>query len=63
MESIIKLIEKSLKKNWTLDALTDYKGTTLQYKDDARKIEKLHILFETIGIEKVSFQVSGRKEE
>ncbi len=52
MEDIVKLIEKSLKTNWTLDALTDYRGTTHQYKDVARKIEKLHILFETIGIEK-----------
>ena len=52
VEDVVQLIEKSLKKNWTLDALTDYKGTTLQYKDVARKIEKLHILFETIGIEK-----------
>ena len=33
-------------------SLTDYKGATLQYKDVARKIEKLHILFEEAGIEK-----------
>lgn len=52
MEDIVKLIEKSVKKNWTLDALTDYRGTTHQFKDVARKIEKLHILFETVGIEK-----------
>jgi Long-chain acyl-CoA synthetases (AMP-forming) len=52
MEDIVKLIEKSLQKNWTLDALTDYRGTTHQYKDVARKIEKLHILFETVGIQK-----------
>jgi len=52
MEDIVKLVEKSLRKNWTLDALTDYRGTTLQFKDVARKIEKLHILFETVGIEK-----------
>ena len=52
VEDIVKLIETSLKKNWTLDALTDYRGTTLQYKDVARKIAKLHILFETVGIEK-----------
>ena len=52
MEDIVKLVEKSLRKNWTLDALTDYRGTTHQYKDVARKIEKLHILFETVGIEK-----------
>ena len=52
MEDIVKLIEKIVKKNWTLDALTDYRGTTHQFKDGARKIEKLHILFETVGIEK-----------
>jgi long-chain acyl-CoA synthetase len=46
------LIEESIKKNWDLDALTDYKGTTLQYKDVARKIEKLHILFEESGVKK-----------
>ncbi len=38
-------IERSIIKNWHLDALTDYKGATLQYHDVARKIEKLHILF------------------
>ena len=49
-KSFIALIEKSIKKHWDLDALTDYKGITLQYKDVARKIEKLHILFEETGI-------------
>ena len=49
-KSFIALIEKSIKKNWDLDALTDYKGVTLQYKDVARKIEKLHIMFEETGI-------------
>ena len=38
------------KKNWDFDALTDYKGATLQYKDLARKIEKLHILLEESGV-------------
>lgn len=55
MESIPSfnsLIEESIIKNWDLDALTDYKGTTLQYKDVARKIEKLHILFENSGVVK-----------
>ena len=52
MEGIIQMLEVSLRRNWTLDALTDYKGTTLQYKDVARKIEKLHIMFEQIGIER-----------
>ena len=49
-KSFIALIEKSIKKNWDLDALTDYKGVTLQYKDVARKIEKLHIIFEESGV-------------
>ena len=44
-------IEKSVIENWDLDALTDYKGVTLQYKDVARKIEKLHIMFENSGVE------------
>lgn len=43
-------IENSIIKNWDLDALTDYKGVTLQYKDVARKIEKLHIMFENSGV-------------
>ena len=43
-------IEESIKTNWDLDALTDYKGATLQYQDVARKIEKLHILFENSDI-------------
>lgn len=51
-QCIISYIESSIKNNWDLDALTDYKGATLQYKDVARKIEKLHILFEAIGVQK-----------
>lgn len=46
------LIEQSIKTNWYLNALTDYKGITLQYRDVARKIEKIHILLENAGIEK-----------
>ncbi|MGM9697231.1 MAG: AMP-binding protein [Prevotella sp.] len=45
-------IENSIINNWNLDALTDYKGITLQYHDVARKIEKLHILFEYSGVKK-----------
>lgn len=51
-QNFIYFFEASIKKNWDLDALTDYKSTTLQYKDVARKIEKLHILFEQSGIQK-----------
>lgn len=50
--SLIQLIEESIRKNWNLDAMTDYKGATLQYKDVARKIEKMHILLEHAGIKK-----------
>ena len=46
------LIQKSIIDNWDRDALTDFKGQTLQYHDVARKIEKLHILFENSGIQK-----------
>lgn len=51
-DSFIQLVEQSIRKNWNLDALTDYKGATLQYRDVARKIEKMHILFEHAGIKK-----------
>ena len=46
------LIQKSIIDHWDLDALTDYKGATLQYHDVARKIEKLHIMFENSGVRK-----------
>lgn len=48
----VETIAQSIKLNWDLDALTDYQGVTLQYKDVARKIEKLHILFENAGVNK-----------
>ncbi len=44
------IIEKSITDNWERDALTDYKGATLQYHDVARKMEKLHIMFESSGV-------------
>ncbi len=47
-QSFIAYIENSIKNNWDLDALTDYKGATLQYKDVARKIEKLHIILKKV---------------
>jgi acyl-CoA synthetase (AMP-forming)/AMP-acid ligase II len=51
-KSYIALIEQSIKKNWNADALTDYKGATLQFKDVARKIEKIHIILEESGVKK-----------
>ena len=50
--SFNELIEKSIIEHWDRDALTDYKGKTLQYHDVARKIEKLHIMFEASGVKR-----------
>ena len=52
LSSFNQIIEKSIKDNWNYDALTDYKGATLQYNDLARKIEKVHIIFEQVGLQK-----------
>ena len=49
--SLNSLIEKSIIDNWNRDALTDFKGATLQYHDVARKIEKQHIMFENSGVQ------------
>lgn len=51
IQSFNELIEKSIISNWDSDALTDFKGATLQYHDVARKIEKLHIMFENSGVQ------------
>jgi len=45
-------IQRTIIDNWDQDALTDYQGATLQYHDVARKIEKLHILFENSNVQK-----------
>ncbi len=50
--SLNGLFEKSFKDHWDLPALSNYKGITLHYKDVARRIEKLHIMFETCGVKK-----------
>lgn len=44
-------IQRAIVENWDQDALTDYQGVTLQFHDVARKIEKIHILFENSGVE------------
>ena len=44
-------IQRAIVENWDQDALTDYHGVTLQFHDVARKIEKIHILFENSGVE------------
>ena len=50
-QRFIDYIEQSIIRNWDSDALTDYKGITLQYKDVARKIAKFHIVLESAGIQ------------
>lgn len=49
-KSFIGYIEQSIARNWDRNALTDYNGATLQYKDVARKIAKFHIVLERAGI-------------
>lgn len=51
-QTLIQLIESSIKEHWDLPALSDYKGITLHYRDLARRIEKLHIIFEECGLRK-----------
>ncbi|MDO5569857.1 MAG: AMP-binding protein [Bacteroidales bacterium] len=46
------LLEQSIKEHWSMPALTDFKGATHLYKDVARKIEKIHLIFEAAGINK-----------
>ena len=49
-ESLIPFIEKSIRDNWERPALTNYRGVSYQYRDVARKIAKLHLLYEHAGI-------------
>ncbi|MDO9679962.1 MAG: AMP-binding protein [Bacteroidales bacterium] len=51
-DSLNLLLQNSLKENWDYPALSDYKGITLNYKDVARRIEKLHIVYEYCGVKK-----------
>ena len=49
--SFNEMVEQSIKEHWDLDALSDYKGENFQYKDIARLIEKLHIIFEHSNVQ------------
>jgi len=51
-KSVNQLLEQSFKQNWDSDALSNYQGTTLKYKDVAQRIKYLHIAFEKCGLEK-----------
>ncbi|MBR5781808.1 MAG: AMP-binding protein [Bacteroidales bacterium] len=50
--SVNKIFEKSFKENWDRPAISNYQGVTLHYRDMARRIAKLHIMFEECGLEK-----------
>ena len=50
--SVNKIFEESFRKNWDRPALSNYQGATLHYRDLARRIAKLHIMFEEAGLEK-----------
>ena len=49
-KSVNKILQKSFQANWDLPALSNYQGTTLTYRDVARRIAKLHIAFEQCGL-------------
>ena len=49
-ESLNEYFRDSIRRNWNLPAFTDLGATTMTYKDVARKIAKLHILYKEIGI-------------
>ena len=51
-ESFNQAVTDSIKNNWNLNALSDYGELTFQYKDVARVIEKLHIIYDAAGIKK-----------
>lgn len=52
-QNFIKLYENSFKYNWDLPALSDYsQKTTLQYKDLAEEIARVHLLLKKVGIKK-----------
>ena len=51
-DSVNKIIEESIKHHWNLPALSDYKGITLYYRDVARRIAKIHIVFEEVGVKR-----------
>ena len=48
--SFNQLIFDAIQQYWDQDSMSDYGVSTLQYKDVARIIEKLHILFEHSGV-------------
>ena len=50
--SVNKLYQEAFKKNWDRPAISNYQGVTLHYRDVARRMEKMHIMFEECGLQK-----------
>ena len=50
--SVNKVFQEAFKKNWDRPAISNYQGITLHYRDVARRIEKMHIMFEECGLQK-----------
>lgn len=51
-DRFLGLIKSSISTNWDKPAFSDYNGSTLLFKDFAQKIAELHIIFETIEVQK-----------
>lgn len=51
-EKLVKFIEDSVKKNWAIDALADYEGRSIKYREVAEEILRLHLFFEKAGVKK-----------
>ena len=49
-QSVNKLYEQSFRENWDRPALSNYQGVTLHYRDVARRIAKMHIMYEKCGL-------------
>lgn len=49
-KSVNKMFEKAFRDNWDCMALSNYKGTTIFYRDLAERIAKIHILFDHCGL-------------
>ncbi|WP_304476893.1 AMP-binding protein, partial [uncultured Muribaculum sp.] len=45
-------LQSSVRKNWEELALTDFNGVSFQYRDIARKVAKLHLLYEQAGVKR-----------
>ena len=50
--SVNKIFQESFKKNWDRPAISNYQGVTLHYRDVARRVAKMHIMFEECGLER-----------